>query len=253
MKKIYISHPLVEDGSPECGDQARNSEKPSPRPLSGPPPAADGRHFLAEIENRWREMARQMPQGPGLPRGPVVIVLDDDQYDRYRCIRQSMVRVRVADESGKPRIPEATAIDFGDGCTIVSRCAVLDIKAAVPALTIRGAVAESHATARSKGWWGDEAAADPEAPVGARNVGEVLMLAVSELAEALEEWRDGHGLTEVYAGAGGKPEGFPIELADVLIRVFDNCAAWGIDIESALRAKMAYNLERSYRHGGKKA
>ena len=50
-----------------------------------------------------------------------------------------------------------------------------------------------------------------------------------------------------------KPEGFPIELADILIRVFDLAEAWDIDLEAALQEKMAYNETRAYRHGGKYA
>jgi len=88
-----------------------------------------------------------------------------------------------------------------------------------------------------------------------RNVGEVLALAHSELSEALEEWRNGYPLDHIYTASPDdpKPLGFPIELADLLIRIFDNCVGWGIDIEEALRLKMAFNKGRAYRHGGKRA
>jgi NTP pyrophosphatase (non-canonical NTP hydrolase) len=48
-----------------------------------------------------------------------------------------------------------------------------------------------------------------------------------------------------------KPEGIPTELADIIIRVLDICANWGIDISAAIADKMAYNETRPYRHGGK--
>lgn len=48
-----------------------------------------------------------------------------------------------------------------------------------------------------------------------------------------------------------KPVGFPIELADVIIRIADFCGLHGIDLEEAIRFKMTYNKTRSHRHGGK--
>lgn len=102
-----------------------------------------------------------------------------------------------------------------------------------------------------------------------RNFGEVLALIHSELSEALEEYRNGRLYREIYSNknVGGeiqypsydlatddegnvyKPEGIPIELADAIIRIFDFCAAVGIDIEKAIELKMAYNISRPYKHG----
>lgn len=79
---------------------------------------------------------------------------------------------------------------------------------------------------------------------------ERIALMHSELSEALEEIRNGHVVHEVYE-VDGKPEGVPIELADVLIRVFDFCGLYGIDLQKAVDAKIAYNRTRPYRHGGK--
>ena len=74
----------------------------------------------------------------------------------------------------------------------------------------------------------------------------------SEVSEALEEYRNGRLPTEVYTGNNGKPEGIPIELADVIIRVLDYCGYAGIDIDAAISQKHEYNRTRPYRHGGKK-
>lgn len=105
---------------------------------------------------------------------------------------------------------------------------------------------EVNAVAREKGWWDNS-----------RNVGETLMLMVTEVAEAMEEWRTGHDLNEVYyvkdKEGVDKPEGFGIELADVAIRVLDACAGYGIDLEKMIGIKVAYNKTRPRRHGGKRA
>ena len=67
---------------------------------------------------------------------------------------------------------------------------------------------EIHLTAKASGFWDEE-----------RNMGEMLMLIVSELAEALEEHRDNKSL--FYRNYLGKPEGIIIELADAAIRILD--------------------------------
>lgn len=139
-----------------------------------------------------------------------------------------------------------------------------------------------HETAKSKGWWNEEYL-DAEAMyrgekvtatvVAPRNFGGVLMLVVSEVSEALEEYRNGHAFDAIRyvhpdgtvcaaeemcpigidSGGEAKPEGIPIELADVIIRVLDACAAYNIDIDTAMQNKMLYNTTRPHRHGGKLA
>lgn len=94
-------------------------------------------------------------------------------------------------------------------------------------------------------------------------VGEDLMLMVSELAEALEDYRKGVDIkTMWYKGYDStakvdkdgklqKPCGIPSEMADVIIRVLHFCGKHGIDIEQAVREKMAYNESRPFMHGKK--
>ena len=118
-------------------------------------------------------------------------------------------------------------------------------------LDINQVASESHLIAVEKGWWDDpENKGVPK--VSARPIGQQFANFHSEISEAWEEFRNGHAMNEVYF-KDGKPEGVPIELADLLIRVLDTCKAYHIDIEAALLVKAKYNMTRSYRHGGKLA
>jgi len=102
-----------------------------------------------------------------------------------------------------------------------------------------------HNLAVKKGWW-------DKIPC---NIAEQLANMHTELSEAWEELRNNHGITEIYYNEGNpeKPEGFPVELADCVIRILDTCEAYGIDLEEVIMLKHRYNVTRPYRHGGKKA
>lgn len=93
--------------------------------------------------------------------------------------------------------------------------------------------------AESKGW-----VCKPEDTV------EKLCLMHSEISEALEEWRKEKSPTDIYF-VDGKPEGIPIELADLVIRVMQYCDSVGIDLERSIIEKMIYNETRPFRHGKK--
>jgi NTP pyrophosphatase (non-canonical NTP hydrolase) len=99
----------------------------------------------------------------------------------------------------------------------------------------------SHRMSVEHGWW-----PDGEKP----NIPEKLALIHSEVSEALEAYRDGWMDTRIDA-ASKKPEGFPSEIADVLIRIGDLCGYLGIDLALEVRLKQAYNATRAHRHGGK--
>ena len=83
-----------------------------------------------------------------------------------------------------------------------------------------------HHVAVSKGFWDKK-----------RNIGEALMLIVTELAEAMESYRiQDHG-------------NFKEEIADTFIRLFDLCGGLKIDIEKEIAKKSEKNKSRPYRHG----
>jgi hypothetical protein len=85
-------------------------------------------------------------------------------------------------------------------------------------MTFKELMMEAHATAVEKGWW----TLMQDGKVESRDLGEVFCLFHSEVSEALEIHRDPkRKLGDVWFGEDGKPEGFAIELTDLLIRIAD--------------------------------
>lgn len=106
-----------------------------------------------------------------------------------------------------------------------------------------------HGAAYRAGWWHDAKTGEPKE----RNTGEILMLMVSELAEAMEGDRKGLKDDKL-----PQYEMFDVELADCLIRIFDCVGAKNIPIGEIIAAKLAFNasrpdhkLENRIKEGGK--
>jgi hypothetical protein len=104
-------------------------------------------------------------------------------------------------------------------------------------------------------------------------MGEMLMLAVSELAEALEEHRSdrpvhyyNYKIPPVRQGQypqlaletmtderlkdlgiDKKPEGLAVELADCIIRCLDTLHSLEVDIDEIVEEKMVYNAGRPHK------
>lgn len=81
--------------------------------------------------------------------------------------------------------------------------------------------------------------------------GDIIALIHSELSEVLECFRRGLTPSTIITGPGGKPEGIPIELADVVIRCMDMADLYGIDLEAVILKKHEYNKTRPFLHGKK--
>lgn len=108
-------------------------------------------------------------------------------------------------------------------------------------MTLNELAKKCHEDAKSLGWYEQgKIKSDVES----------LMLTVTELAEAVEELRKPDAQVR-YLSEKGKPEGYGVEIGDAIIRLLDLCAYKGIDIESIVMEKLAYNLTRGYRHGNK--
>jgi NTP pyrophosphatase (non-canonical NTP hydrolase) len=125
-------------------------------------------------------------------------------------------------------------------------------------MTLNEIAAQVHRQAIESGFY----------PVGREfNVGEKLMLIVSELGEALEADRTkkrippGLSMGAVCGWVKDKDfrssfekyvkDTFEDEIADAIIRILDLVAALSIDIDAHVQAKMRYNAGREFRHGGK--
>lgn len=106
----------------------------------------------------------------------------------------------------------------------------------------------------SKGW-------DAPSP---ENIDRKMLMAVGEVVEAQEHMRNGRRLDEIFfvhtavvspvlEGAPvPQPDGYPIEIADAVMRLLDimymNCG----NVQRAFDLKMTYNAQRPMHHGGRK-
>ena len=125
-------------------------------------------------------------------------------------------------------------------------------------------VKKAPQVAKDKGFWDTE-----------RNVSEMLMLSVSEVAEAQEALRKNHYANQEVVDSlahdleldrtdeefllkalvwkakfeDNIKSTFQDEIADVAIRLFDLCGGMGIDLEKHIELKMKYNSMRGYKHG----
>jgi NTP pyrophosphatase (non-canonical NTP hydrolase) len=93
---------------------------------------------------------------------------------------------------------------------------------------------ECHAANQT--WWHDPRTGERLN----RNKGELLMLIVSEISEAMEGERK--SLMDDKLPHRQMAE---VELADALIRIFDYVGAHGYDLDGAVAEKLAFNAQRA--------
>ena len=101
---------------------------------------------------------------------------------------------------------------------------------------------------KEKGFWDKE-----------RNVGEMLMLIVSEIGEAMEAHRKNRFAirSKIDPKKDMEPvkfehlikDTFEDELADAVIRILDMAGGLGIDLEWHIQQKVEYNKSRERLHG----
>lgn len=109
--------------------------------------------------------------------------------------------------------------------------------------------AEIHADNVAAGWWTDPATGERKD----RNIGELLMLIVSEVAEGME----GHRKNLMDDKLPHRPM-IEVELADAIIRICDLAGYLNLDLGGAIAEKRAFNstradhkLENRLKPGGK--
>lgn len=83
---------------------------------------------------------------------------------------------------------------------------------------------------------------------GPTNDCEKIVLMHSELSECIESIRHGDPPSDHIPEFKGSEE----ELADVVIRIVDYCYHTNRRLPEAIEAKLAFNKNRPFRHGGKK-
>lgn len=108
-------------------------------------------------------------------------------------------------------------------------------------MTIKEFMELCHGIAVDKGWWKKNEAGEPLP----RSFRELMALAHSEISEALEIARDPkHSLADLWKEEGtGKPEGFMIELCDLLIRLGDALLGCGVPLDGDFLGRELDSLE----------
>lgn len=169
------------------------------------------------------------PEEDGLYVGHCSYVLFPEQLygpftwngDQWSPLYVPRVKMSLGRPS-RPRLPQRSAVYLDSDARSV----------------LHAMAEEVRALNQEKGWYDQP-----------RSFGDEMMNLAAEVAEAWEAYRKRE--FEQWESEGGKPEGVGSELADVFIRLLDDCASHDIDLFWEYRQKMDFNWTRPYRHGGK--
>lgn len=115
---------------------------------------------------------------------------------------------------------------------------------------LRQLQADIHQANVDAGWWTDLETGERKQ----RNKGELLMLIVTEIAEAMEGERK-----DLLDDKLPHRKNAEVELADAFIRILDYCGGFGYDLAGAMQDKLEFNrtredhkIENRRKEGGKK-
>lgn len=115
---------------------------------------------------------------------------------------------------------------------------------------LRQLQADIHQANVDAGWWTDLETGERKQ----RNKGELLMLIVTEIAEAMEGERK-----DLMDDKLPHRKNAEVELADAFIRILDYCGGFGYDLAGAMQDKLEFNrtredhkIENRRKEGGKK-
>lgn len=115
---------------------------------------------------------------------------------------------------------------------------------------LRQLQADIHQANVDAGWWTDLETGERKQ----RNKGELLMLIVTEIAEAMEGERK-----DLMDDKLPRRKNAEVELADAFIRILDYCGGFGYDLAGAMQDKLEFNrtredhkIENRRKEGGKK-
>lgn len=115
---------------------------------------------------------------------------------------------------------------------------------------LRQLQSDIHQANVDAGWWTDLETGERKQ----RNKGELLMLIVTEIAEAMEGERK-----DLMDDKLPHRKNAEVELADAFIRILDYCGGFGYDLAGAMQDKLEFNrtredhkIENRRKEGGKK-
>lgn len=166
----------------------------------------------------------------GKPDTIVRVAIDGHQFGF--SITQNGVQLVYA-----PALPNASQLQIAESLQFIADTLSTQIPGRLTPF-VRGWInqaADIHHTAKEKGFWEDGEE---------RNDSEMIMLMVTELAEAVEGLREGNPPDDKV------PEFSAVEaeLADAVIRIMDYGHARGFRVAQAIEAKSRFNTTRPYKH-----